>query len=41
VRSSTFEVHVTARIGDSKREYIAILFRNSGTDIQVLSFYWK
>jgi len=40
-RSSTFEVHVTARIGDSKREYIAILFRNSGTDIQVLSFYWK
>jgi general secretion pathway protein K len=41
VRSSTFEVHVTARVGDSKREYIAILFRNSGTDIQVLSFYWK
>jgi type II secretory pathway component PulK len=40
-RSSTFEVHVTARVGDSKREYIAILFRNSGTDIQVLSFYWK
>jgi general secretion pathway protein K len=40
-RSSTFEVHVTAQVGDSKREYIAILFRNSGTDIQVLSFYWK
>ena len=41
VRSATFEVHVTARIGDSKREYVAILFRDSGTDIQVLSFYWK
>ena len=41
VRSATFEVHVTARIGDYKREYVAILFRNSGTDIQVLSFYWK
>jgi hypothetical protein len=32
---------VTARVGDSKREYIAILLRNSGADIQVLSFYWK
>jgi general secretion pathway protein K len=41
VHSSTFEVHVTARVGDSKREYIAILLRNSGADIQVLSFYWK
>jgi type II secretory pathway component PulK len=41
VRSATFEVHVTARVGDYKREYIAILFRNSGTDIQILSFYWK
>ena len=41
VRSSTFEVHVTAQVGDYKREYVAILARNSGTDIQVLSFYWK
>ena len=41
VRSFTFEVHVTAQIGDYKREYVAILARNSGTDIQVLSFYWK
>ncbi len=40
-RSSTFEVHVTAQIGIQKREYVAILFRNSPTDIQVLSFYWK
>ncbi len=41
VRSQTFEIHVTARIGDSKREYVAILYRNSPRDIQVLSFYWK
>ena len=40
-RSFTFEVHVTARIGDYHREYVAILYRNSPTDIQVLSFYWK
>jgi general secretion pathway protein K len=41
VRSATFEVHVTARIGDYHREYVAILYRNSPTDIEVLSFYWK
>lgn len=40
VRSATFEVHVTAQIGDFRREYIAILYRNAGTDIQVVSFYW-
>jgi general secretion pathway protein K len=40
-RSATFEVHVTAQIGDYKREYTAIIFRNSGTDIQVAGFYWK
>ena len=40
-RSSTFEVHVTAKIGLQTREYIAILLRNSGTDIRVVSFYWK
>jgi general secretion pathway protein K len=40
-RSFTFEVHVTAQISDYKREYVAILARTSGTDIQVLSFYWK
>ena len=40
-RSSTFEVHVTAQIGVQKREYVAILFRNSPADIRVLSFYWK
>jgi len=41
VRSFTFEVHVTARIGDYKRDYVAILARSPGSDIQVLSFYWQ
>jgi len=41
VRSHTFEVHVTAQIGSFQREYTAILFRNTPTDIQVLSFWWK
>jgi general secretion pathway protein K len=41
VRSLAFEVHVTAQIGDYQREYVALLNRNSGTDIQVVSFYWK
>lgn len=40
-RSSTFEVHITARINGFEHKYVAILFRNSPTDIQVLSFYWK
>jgi len=40
-RSFTFEVHVTAQLGNYKREYVAILARTSGMDIQVLSFYWK
>ncbi len=40
-RSSTFEVHVTARISNYTREFTAIIFRNSGTDLQVLCFYWK
>ena len=40
-RSFTYEVHATAQIGGFKREYVAILARTSGMDIQVLSFYWK
>ncbi len=40
-RSSVFEVHVTAHIGDASREYIAYIYRNSGTDLQILGFYWK
>ena len=41
VRSSTFAVQVTAKIGDSTRVFHAILYRNTGTDIQVLGFYWE
>ena len=41
VRSLVFEVHVNAQIGDYHREYVAILYLNSLTDIRVVSFYWK
>jgi general secretion pathway protein K len=41
VRSYTFKVHVTAQIYNNKREFTAILFRNSPTDIEVLEFYWN
>ncbi len=41
VRSSTYEVEVTARIGDYKRVYVAILARTAGQDFQVVSFYWQ
>jgi general secretion pathway protein K len=40
VRGSTYEVHAIAQIGDFKREYIAILFRN-GPNVQVVSFHWN
>jgi len=40
-RSATFEVRVTARIGDFHREYVAILVRRSPADIQILRFYWR
>ena len=39
-RGNTYEVHVTAKIGDYSREYIAVLFRN-GANVDVYSFYWK
>ena len=41
VRSSTFEVQVDAEIAGYKRQFFAILGRNSPRDVQVLSFYWK
>jgi general secretion pathway protein K len=41
VRSSTFDATVTARIGSLTRVYHAILIRNSGTDIEVVGFYWQ
>ena len=41
VRSRTFQVEITAQIGDYTRQFVAILGRNSPRDVQVLSFYWK
>ncbi len=41
VRSRTFEVQIDAQVGTYKRQFIAVLGRNSPRDIQVLSFYWK
>lgn len=41
VRSSAFQVTVTARIGQLTRVYHATLIRNSGTDIEVVGFYWQ
>ena len=41
VRSSTFDATVTVRIGSISRVYHAILIRNTGTDIQVVGFYWQ
>jgi general secretion pathway protein K len=39
-RSTTFEVHVTAKIGDQTREFVAVVFRN-GNNTQVVRFYWQ
>ena len=41
VRSGTFEVTVTARVGNYQREYIALIRRNNARDLQTLFFYWK
>ena len=35
------EVQVDAEIAGYKRQFFAILARNSPRDVQVLSFYWK
>jgi general secretion pathway protein K len=40
VRSHTFEVHVTAHIASLSREYVAIVWRNTPNDIEVVGFYW-
>jgi hypothetical protein len=40
VRSHTFTVTVTAQIGNYKRDFNAILYRN-GPTVQVVSFYWN
>ena len=41
VRSVVFEVHVTASIGSSKREYVALLRRITPKDVVTLNLYWK
>ena len=38
-KSTTFEVHVTARIADYTREFVAIIYRN-GASVQTVGFYW-
>ncbi len=40
VHSHTFEIHVTAHYLNFSREYIAIVWRNSPTDIRVVGFHW-
>jgi hypothetical protein len=39
-KSTTFEVHVTAKIADYTREFVAIIYRN-GPNVQTVGFYWK
>jgi hypothetical protein len=39
VRSSTFEVRLTATIGSYSRDFQAIIVRNNARDLQVISFY--
>lgn len=41
VRSRTFEVVVEAEINNYRRQFKALLGRNSTRDVQVLSFSWK
>jgi general secretion pathway protein K len=41
VRSRTFDVQVDVEVNGYKRQFIAILGRNSPRDVQVLSFCWK
>jgi len=41
IHSRTFEVHIEAKINNYKREFVAVLGRNTPRDIQILTFYWK
>lgn len=41
VRSRTFEVQVDAEVNGYRRQFIAIVGRNSPKDIQVLTFHWR
>ncbi|HXG47097.1 MAG TPA: general secretion pathway protein GspK, partial [Methylomirabilota bacterium] len=40
VRSTVFEVHVTARLDGAQREFVGLL-RRAGRDIQAVGFHWK
>ena len=40
VSGNTYEVHATAQVGSSQREFVAVLFRN-GPNVQILSFHPK
>jgi general secretion pathway protein K len=41
VRSFTFEVHVAVTVGRYRKTYVALLYRNSPRDVQVLDSYWQ
>ena len=41
VRSLCFEIHVTANVGGTKREYVAIVRQNNTRDVPTLNLYWK
>ena len=40
VRGDTYEVHATAKVGSSEREFVAVVYRN-GNNVQVVSFHPK
>jgi len=40
VRSTTFEVTITASVGPQTRVFHAILLRTNGANVQVVGFYW-
>jgi len=41
VRSRTFEVEITAKVGNSSRLYHATIVRNGPRDLPVVNFYWE
>ena len=41
VRSLMFEVHVEARIGEHRREYVGLVRLASPRDLLLMNLYWK
>lgn len=41
VRSRTFRVEVEAQVGQYRRQFVALLARNSPRDVQVMNFFWR